>query len=98
MTQRAFLITGASKGIGRALSERLVRKGHRVVGLARTERNKRRAPSRSSSWATDFDAAKRNRLAVGQWNPAMRRQRQSSRHACHRRSSPRPPDTLSRLA
>lgn len=36
MTQRRFLITGASKGIGRALSERLTRAGHQVVGLART--------------------------------------------------------------
>jgi NAD(P)-dependent dehydrogenase (short-subunit alcohol dehydrogenase family) len=30
-----FLITGATKGIGRALSERLVRYGHQVVGFAR---------------------------------------------------------------
>lgn len=35
MKQRSFLVTGASKGIGLALSERLVRAGHRVVGLAR---------------------------------------------------------------
>lgn len=35
MIQRTYLITGASKGIGRALSERLVTAGHRVVGLAR---------------------------------------------------------------
>ncbi|GAB0117835.1 SDR family oxidoreductase [Acidisoma sp. 7E03] len=32
---RTFLITGASKGIGLALAERLTRNGHRVVGLAR---------------------------------------------------------------
>lgn len=37
MTQRTFLITGATKGIGLALSERLVRAGHQVVGLARGE-------------------------------------------------------------
>ncbi|MBT9266454.1 SDR family oxidoreductase [Pseudomonas sp. MG-9] len=35
MTRRTFLITGASKGIGRALAEHLDRTGHRVVGIAR---------------------------------------------------------------
>jgi 3-oxoacyl-[acyl-carrier protein] reductase len=34
-TKRTFLITGASKGIGRALSEILATLGHHVVGLAR---------------------------------------------------------------
>ncbi|WP_176049828.1 SDR family oxidoreductase [Burkholderia sp. BCC1644] len=37
MTTRTFLVTGATKGIGRALSERLVRTGHRVIGLARDD-------------------------------------------------------------
>jgi NAD(P)-dependent dehydrogenase (short-subunit alcohol dehydrogenase family) len=35
MSQRTFLITGASKGIGRALSEYLAAAGHQVVGIAR---------------------------------------------------------------
>ncbi len=35
MQKRTFLITGASKGIGRALAHRLDDAGHHVVGLAR---------------------------------------------------------------
>lgn len=35
MTRRTFLITGASKGIGRALAEQLSAAGHQVVGIAR---------------------------------------------------------------
>lgn len=35
MQKRTFLISGASKGIGRALSERLASSGHHVIGLAR---------------------------------------------------------------
>ncbi|GEP07965.1 NAD-dependent epimerase/dehydratase family protein [Methylobacterium oxalidis] len=35
MTQRTFLVTGATKGIGRALSQQLAGAGHYVVGIAR---------------------------------------------------------------
>jgi NAD(P)-dependent dehydrogenase (short-subunit alcohol dehydrogenase family) len=35
MTKRTFLVTGASKGIGRALSTQLAEAGHHVVGVAR---------------------------------------------------------------
>jgi 3-oxoacyl-[acyl-carrier protein] reductase len=35
-TKRTILITGASKGIGRALSERLAASGHHVVGISRS--------------------------------------------------------------
>lgn len=36
MSSRTYLITGASKGIGRAVSESLARSGHHVVGIARS--------------------------------------------------------------
>lgn len=36
MTKRTFLVTGATKGIGLALSERLVSEGHHVIGIARS--------------------------------------------------------------
>jgi NAD(P)-dependent dehydrogenase (short-subunit alcohol dehydrogenase family) len=35
MVKRTFLVTGASKGIGRALSTQLAEAGHHVVGIAR---------------------------------------------------------------
>lgn len=35
MTERTYLISGASKGIGLALARRLQLQGHAVVGLAR---------------------------------------------------------------
>ena len=36
MHSRTFLITGASKGIGLAIAQRLTASGHTVVGLARS--------------------------------------------------------------
>ncbi|PSM37270.1 hypothetical protein C6Y14_43170 [Streptomyces dioscori] len=36
MISRRVLITGASRGIGLAVAERLTGQGHRPVGLART--------------------------------------------------------------
>jgi NAD(P)-dependent dehydrogenase (short-subunit alcohol dehydrogenase family) len=36
MLPRTFLVTGVSRGIGRAIADRLMAAGHHVVGLART--------------------------------------------------------------
>lgn len=35
MTTRTFLVTGATKGIGRALSQQIADAGHQVIGVAR---------------------------------------------------------------
>lgn len=37
MTESSVLVTGVSRGIGRAICDHLTRDGHRVVGVARTE-------------------------------------------------------------
>ncbi|EMF46158.1 hypothetical protein B481_1867 [Planococcus halocryophilus Or1] len=37
MTKEAYIITGASKGIGYEWSKQLIEKGHLVIGLARTQ-------------------------------------------------------------
>ena len=36
LKDQVAIVTGASKGIGRALSEQLAQAGHRIVGIART--------------------------------------------------------------
>jgi NAD(P)-dependent dehydrogenase (short-subunit alcohol dehydrogenase family) len=60
MTRRTFLVTGATKGIGRALSERLSNAGHKVVGIAR--RHDRSFPGDLVS--IDFDDTKRAKHAL----------------------------------
>ncbi|MSP87449.1 MAG: SDR family oxidoreductase [Alphaproteobacteria bacterium] len=40
MAAHTFLVTGVSRGIGRAIADRLVARGDRVVGLARTPPSK----------------------------------------------------------
>ena len=44
---RTVLVSGASKGIGRALAHRLAGRGDRVVGMARTD-----DPSFPGDWRT----------------------------------------------
>ena len=60
MNSRTFLITGASKGIGRALSERLARAGHHVVGIAR-----RTDDATFPGTLVSIDLADRNATAEG---------------------------------
>lgn len=35
--KKSIIVTGASKGLGEAISKKLVARGHRVIGVARTE-------------------------------------------------------------
>ena len=37
MQKRTVVVTGASKGIGKATSQRLAHAGYHVIGIARTE-------------------------------------------------------------
>ena len=43
---KCALVTGASRGIGRAIAQRLASEGATVVVTARSSRNRRRPPAR----------------------------------------------------
>jgi 3-oxoacyl-[acyl-carrier protein] reductase len=64
MSHRTFLITGASKGIGRALSNRLTADGHHVVGLARSADDPSFPGTLVAADLTDRDATDRTLAAL----------------------------------
>ncbi len=56
MSARTYLVTGASSGIGRAVSDRLLQDGHRVVGLARSFEKIRHSPPGLTTAEIDLSA------------------------------------------
>ena len=61
---RTVLISGASKGIGRALAERLTTQGHTVIGIARANDATFPGDLRTVDLATSVAAALLTRLIV----------------------------------
>ena len=49
--QHLFIVTGASRGLGRAIAEQLLQPGHLVLGLSR---NTPQAPAGLEQWACDL--------------------------------------------
>ena len=72
---QTVLVTGVSKGLGRVLVEKLIAKGHTVLGCARSEkaieelRNKFGGPDKPHRFET-VDAADRNRVVA--WAEALK--------------------------
>jgi benzil reductase ((S)-benzoin forming) len=51
MDQHLFIVTGASRGLGRAMAEQLLQPGHTVLGLSRQSPE---APAGIEQWACDL--------------------------------------------
>jgi benzil reductase ((S)-benzoin forming) len=50
-SQRLFIVTGASRGLGRAIAEQLLQPGHRVLGISRRSPP---APAGLEQWSCDL--------------------------------------------
>lgn len=72
MTQNLYIITGASRGLGLAMAERLLSAGHFVLGISRTanEALTSRAAELAGSleqWQLDLERSDQAGAKLGQW-------------------------------
>lgn len=72
MTQNLYIITGASRGLGLAMAERLLSAGHFVLGISRTanESLTSRATELAGSleqWQLDLERGDQAGAKLGQW-------------------------------
>lgn len=70
--QRLALVTGASRGIGRAIAERLVREGFRVIGTATSESGAASVRSALQVMGAEHDALMLNIADAAQTEEALK--------------------------